>query len=383
MSKEIGFGTRAVHAGQTPDPQTGAVMTPIYFTSTYAQRSPGDFIEPYDYGRTANPTRAALQQNIAALEGGKFGLCYSSGCAALDCVLHLLSAGDHVVLCDDIYGGTFRLFDKVFTRHGITFTLVDMSDLKATAAAFTSKTKLTWIETPTNPLLKVIDIERVAEIARNHAALSVVDNTFASPYLQNPLSLGADIVCHSETKYISGHSDVIGGALVVNDAQLEERLRFLQNAVGAVPSPMDCFMLLRSTKTLHVRMERHCQNAEQIVKFLGQHAAIEKVYYPGLETHPQHAVARRQMRRFGGMVSAVVKGGLPAAKRVLEKTKVFTLAESLGGVESLIELPAVMTHASIPAAQRAKLGISDGLIRLSVGIEDVDDLLADLEQALH
>jgi cystathionine gamma-lyase len=382
MADKAGFGTRAIHAGQQPDPTTGAVMSPVYQTSTYAQESPGVVKGRYDYSRSANPTRDALEANLADLEGGRHGLCFSSGCAALAAVLHLLSAGDHLLLCDDVYGGTFRLVDQVFSRLGLTTTRVDMTDPSATEAAFRPETKLVWLETPTNPMLKVIDIRETAEMARAHGALSAVDNTFATPYLQNPLALGADIVSHSSTKYIGGHSDVVGGALIVDDADLAERLTYIQNAVGAVPAPWDCFLLLRSTKTLHVRMERHGENARKVAAFLMERDDVRDVIYPGLETHPQHEIAREQMRGFGGMVTAVLSGGLDRAKRFLERVKLFTLAESLGGVESLIEHPAIMTHASIPADKRAEIGIEDGLVRLSVGIEDADDLIADLAAAL-
>jgi cystathionine gamma-lyase len=383
-STNQGFGTLAVHAGQSPDPTTGAIMTPIYQTSTYAQASPG-VLKGYDYSRSGNPTRAALEANLAALEGGRFGLCFSSGLAAMDCVLHTLSAGDHIVLCDDVYGGSFRILDKVYKQLGIATTRVDMSDLRATEAAFRKETKLAWIETPTNPMLKVVDIAAVAKMAKSRGAISVVDNTFATPYLQNPLALGADVVHHSSTKYLGGHSDVIGGALVTSNEQLYARLKFLQNAVGGVPSPMDCFLVLRSTKTLHVRVQRHSENAMEVAQWLARHKKVQRVIYPGLESHPQHAIAKKQMipgRGFGGMITCVLHGGLDQARTFLERVKVFSLAESLGGVESLIEHPAIMTHASIPADTRKQIGIDDGLVRLSVGIEEVRDLIADLEQAL-
>ncbi len=376
------FGTRAIHAGQSPDPTTGAIMTPVYMTSTYVQSSPGVFKDGYDYSRSKNPTRTALESNLASLEGARHGLCFSSGLGAMDCVLHLLRAGDHIVLSDDVYGGSFRLIDKVFRHQGISCSRVDMTDLAAVGAAFTPATKLVWLETPSNPMLKVIDIAAVAKLARKGGAHLVVDNTFATPFLQNPLSLGADIVCHSATKYLGGHSDLVGGALMVNDEGLAERLRFTQNAVGAVPSPMDCFLILRSTKTLHVRMERHCGNAMRIAEWLSKHPKVEKVIYPGLPSHPQHELAMRQMRAFGGMISVVLKGGLSAATNFLERVELFSLAESLGGVESLIEHPAIMTHASIPAEARAKLGIVDGFVRFSVGIEDAEDLIGDIEAAL-
>ena len=382
MSEGQGFGTRAIHAGQDPDPTTGAVMTPVYQTSTYAQESPGVVKGPYDYSRSANPTRTALEANLASLEGGTHGLCFASGCSALAAVLHLLGTGDHIVLCDDVYGGTFRLVEQVFTRLGLSATRVDMTDIAATEAAFRPETKLVWLETPTNPMLKVVDIRAVSEMGRARGALVAVDNTFATPYLQNPLALGADIVCHSSTKYIGGHSDVVGGALIVSDDDLHARLAFLQNAVGAVPAPGDCFLLLRSTKTLHVRMDRHCENARRVAEHLSGHAGVERVSYPGLASHPQHEIAAAQMRGFGGMVTAVLDGGLERARRFLERVRIFTLAESLGGVESLVEHPAIMTHASIPADKRAEIGIEDGLVRLSVGIEDPADLIADIDRAL-
>jgi cystathionine gamma-lyase len=377
------FGTRAIHAGQAPDPTTGAIMTPVYMTSTYVQESPGVFKDGYDYSRSKNPTRTALEANLASLEGGQHGMSFSSGLGAMDCVLHQLKSGDHIVLSDDVYGGSFRLIDKVFKHQGLDCSRVDMTDLDGASKVFTSKTKLVWLETPSNPMLKVIDIAAVAKLARRVGALLVVDNTFATPFLQTPLALGADIVCHSATKYLGGHSDVVGGALICNDDSLAQKLRFVQNAVGAVPGPMDCFLILRSTKTLHVRMERHCQNATTIAEWLTKQSKVEKVIYPGLKTHPQHELAKRQMRGgFGGMISVVLKDGLDAARRFLERVELFSLAESLGGVESLIEHPAIMTHASIPAEARAKLGIVDGFVRLSVGIEDVEDLKSDIERAL-
>ncbi|HYD86558.1 MAG TPA: cystathionine gamma-synthase [Vitreimonas sp.] len=377
------FGTRCIHAGQQPDPTTGAIMTPVYQTSTYVQKSPGVVIEDYDYARSANPTRKALEANIASLEGGRHGVMFASGLASLAACIHLLQSGDHVVLCDDVYGGTYRSLDKVFKQFGVTYTRVDMLDLDATEAAFTAKTKLVWIETPTNPLLKVIDIEAVARIGKARGAIVCVDNTFATPVLQNPLSLGADIVSHSCTKYIGGHSDVIGGVLITNSDELAERLHYIQNAVGAVSAPWDCFLLLRSTKTLHVRVQRHCENAARIADFLAEQPQIERVIYPGRADHPQHAIAKKQMRGgYGGMITATLRGGLPAARSFLEKVQLFSLAESLGGVESLIEHPAIMTHASIDKPLREALGISDGLVRFSVGIEDVDDLIADIAEAL-
>ncbi len=371
--------TLAIHAGQRPDPVTGAVMTPIYLTSTYVQSSPGEH-KGYEYSRTHNLTRNALQDCLAALEGARHGSCFASGLAATDALLHLLEAGDHVVYSDDVYGGTFRLFDKVFRRHGLTFTPVDATDPANVARAMTPRTRMVWMESPTNPMLKIVDLAAVAEIARAGGAWSVVDNTFATPFFQRPLSLGIDVVCHSTTKYLNGHSDVVGGAVLTNDASLHERIRFVQNAAGGVPSPMDSFLVLRGVKTLHVRMERHEQNAFRVATFLEAHPQVEQVGYPGLPSHPQHALARRQMTGFGGMVTFVIRGGLPAARAFLSSLQIFALAESLGGVESLIEHPAIMTHASVPADIRAALGIADGFVRVSVGIENVDDLLEDLER---
>ncbi len=382
IDENAGFGTKAIHAGQSPDPATGAICTPIYQTSTYVQKSPGVIVGEYDYSRAANPTRTALEANLAALEGGRHGLVYSSGVAATGAVLHLLKAGDHVVLCDDVYGGTNRIFHRVFQQLGIDITLVDMTDHDATKAAMRDNTKLMWIETPTNPTLKVIDIAAMAEIAKTKNAMVAVDNTFCSPYLQNPLQHGADIVCHSLTKYLGGHSDGIGGALIVNDDEIHKNLKFIQLSEGAVPGIQECFLFLRSTKTLHVRMDRHCENAAKVAAYLEAHDKVERVIYPGLPSHPQHAIAAKQMRGFGGMVTIYLKGGLGESRKMLETVKIFALAESLGGVESLIEHPAIMTHASVPADQRAKLGIADNLVRLSVGIEDVNDLIADLETAI-
>lgn len=375
-----GFGTLAIHAGQEPDPRTGAVMVPIYQTSTYAQNSPGEH-RGYEYSRTDNPTRTAYQDCVAALEGGKHALAFASGLAAIDAIMHTLQTGDHVICCDDVYGGTFRIFDKVFKRLGLEFSFVDMSDLRAVEAAFTPKTRVLWMETPTNPMLKVLDIRALSALAKKHGVRTVVDNTFMSPYFQKPLALGADIVMHSVTKYMNGHSDVVGGIAVLNDTKLFEELKFFQNAVGGVPGPMDCFLVMRGLKTLHVRMERHAENAMKIARYLETHPQVERVIYPGLESHPQHAIARSQMTGFGGMITFFLKGGLTEARRFLEAVELFTLAESLGGVESLIEHPAIMTHASIPAATRKSLGIHDNLVRISVGIEDFEDLRADLEQA--
>ena len=378
----LGFGTIAIHAGQKPDPVYGAICTPIFQTSTFVQKSPGVVVEDYDYSRAANPTRTALEQNLAGLEGGKHGICFSSGLASIAAVIHLLKSGDHAILNDDVYGGTYRLFDKVFQQMGIKYSMVDMNNPAALQAAFTPNTKLVWIETPTNPKLKIVDIKAVADIAHKNKALLAVDNTFATPYLQRPLELGADIVSHSSTKYLGGHSDLIGGALVCNDPELGKQLHFIQKAVGAVPSPLECFMILRSTKTLHVRMKTHCENAKKVAEFLNSHSMIEKVMFPGLPSDPGHAVAKKQMKDFGGMVTCIIKGGLDNSRKMLERVKVFSLAESLGGVESLIDHPAIMTHASIPKEMREAQGISDGLVRLSVGIEDCDDLIADLRQAL-
>ncbi|MBC7692761.1 MAG: cystathionine gamma-synthase [Methylotenera sp.] len=378
---QFGFGTLAIHAGQEPDPRTGAVMVPIYQTSTYAQKSPGEHTG-YEYSRTDNPTRTAYHECLAALEGGKHALAFASGLAATDAVMHTLKSGDHVLCCDDVYGGTYRLFERVYRRLGIEFTFVDLSDLKKTEAAFRSNTKVLWMETPTNPTLKILDIELLTALARKKNVVSVVDNTFMSAYFQKPLKLGADVVMHSVSKYMNGHSDVIGGALITSNTALYEELKFFQNAVGAIPAPMDCFLVMRGLKTLHVRMDRHAQNAMEIAKLLENHPKVRKVVYPGLESHPQHAIAKKQMTGFGGMITFYIKGELAEARAFLEKVKIFTLAESLGGVESLIEHPAIMTHASIPPAMRKELGIDDTLVRVSVGIEDVADLKADLLQAL-
>lgn len=375
------FATLAIHAGQDPDPLTGAVMTPIYQTSTYAQKSPGVH-QGYEYSRTDNPTRTAYQALVAALEGGKHGLAFSSGLATTDAILHQLKAGDHVVCCDDVYGGSFRIMDKVYRKHGVDFTFVDMTDLKKTEAAFKANTKLVWMESPTNPMLKILDVAALCALTKKKGAVSVVDNTFMSPYFQKPLQLGADIVVHSVTKYMNGHSDVVGGVLITNNDGLYKDLKFVQNAVGGVPGPQDCFLVMRGLKTLHVRMQRHAENAMTLARFLESHSKIERVIYPGLESHPQHTLARQQMSGFGGMITFFIKGGLAEAKSFLEKVRIFALAESLGGVESLIEHPAIMTHASIPAETRKELGIHDNLIRVSAGIEDVEDLQEDLAMAL-
>ncbi len=376
------FATKAIHAGVHPDPTTGAIMTPIYQTSTYAQRSPGDN-KGYEYSRTHNPTRTQLQDALAALDNGKHGLAFASGMAAIDCVLRLLKPGDEVISTDDLYGGSYRIMTKVYEPLGIKCHFVPMGDLAAVRAKISPNTKLIWVETPTNPLLNIIDIEGVAAIAKEAGALLAVDNTFSTPFLQEPLALGADIVVYSLTKYMAGHSDVVMGALVFNDDTLLERLSFYQNACGGTPGPQDCFLVLRGLKTLHLRMQRHCENGRAIAEYLRQHPKVEKVYWPGFENHPNHAVAARQMRDFGGMISFVLKGDKKEDTiAVLEKFKLFTLAESLGGVESLSGHPATMTHASIPAEQRRKAGLSDSLIRLSVGIEDAEDLIDDLAQAI-
>jgi cystathionine gamma-lyase len=375
------FETLAIHAGQQPDPLSGAVMTPVYLTSTYAQSGPGEH-KGFEYSRTRNPTRDALQGCLAALEGGKHALAFASGLAATDAVLHLLSAGDHIVLSDDLYGGTFRLADKVFKRHGIEQTYVDVTDPAAVEKAFKPNTKLLWIETPTNPMLKICDLAAIAAICKKHNVVSVCDNTFATPFFQRPLSHGIDVVAHSMTKYLNGHSDVVAGALVLSRDDLHEKLAFLQNAVGGVPGPLDSFLVLRGLKTLHVRMERHEQNARVVVEALRKHEKVSRLTWPGMPEHPQHALAKKQMSGFGGMLTFVIKGGLPAARTFLKSLRIFTVAESLGGVESLIEHPAIMTHASVPAETRKKLGIDDGFIRLSVGIENGQDLVDDLLQAL-
>jgi cystathionine gamma-lyase len=380
-TEKLHFDTLAIHAGQQPDPTTGAIMTPVYLTSTYVQDGPGEH-KGYEYSRTQNPTRDALQGCLAALEGARHGLAFASGLAASDALLHLLQAGDHVLASDDVYGGTFRIFDKVFKRHGLEFSYVDMTDPANVERGLRKNTRMVWIESPTNPMLKIVDLAAVAGIARAHGALSVVDNTFATPYFQRPLELGVDVVTHSTTKYLNGHSDVVGGAVMTSDGALHDRLRFLQNAVGGVPGPLDSFLVLRGLKTLHVRMERHAQNALKVAQFLEQHPQVLKVTYPGLKAHPQHALAARQMKGFGGMLTFVVKGGLEAARSLLKTVKIFACAESLGGVESLIEHPAIMTHASVPQETREALGIADGLIRVSCGIEDAGDLIADLEKGL-
>lgn len=376
------FNSKTIHGGQEPDQAYGAVMPPIYQTSTYAQTTPGGH-KGFEYSRTHNPTRQALERALASIESGEYGFAFGSGLAAMDAVLKLLKPGDEVISTDDLYGGSYRLFTKIFEDFGIQFHFVNMSNPKAVEAGITSKTKMVWVETPTNPMMNIIDIKAMAQLCKKHKLLLAVDNTFASPYLQQPLVLGADIVMHSATKYLAGHSDVILGSLVTKDSQLAERLGFIQNASGAVPGPMDSFLTLRGIKTLHLRMQRHCENAAQIAKYLQAHPKIEKVYWPGFESHPNHDIAKSQMTDFGGMLSFITKGAdYKAAIQIVEKLKLFTLAESLGGVESLAGHPASMTHASIPKAQREKSGVVDALIRLSVGVEDVRDLIADLEQAI-
>ena len=381
--RAFGLGTRAIHAGQSPDPSTGAVMTPIYATSTYVQSSPGQH-QGFEYSRSHNPTRFAYERCVAALEGGTRGFAFASGLAATSTILEMLDSGSHVIAMDDVYGGTYRLFERVRRRSaGLDFSWVDLTDPAAFEAAIRPDTKMVWIETPTNPLLKLVDIEKIASIARKRGLIVVVDNTFCSPMIQRPLELGAHIVMHSATKYLNGHSDMVGGMIVVgDDAELAEKMTFLQNAVGGVQGPFDSFLALRGLKTLHLRMRAHCENAQALAEWLQAHPAIERVVYPGLADHPQHELAKRQMHGFGGMVTIFLKGGLDAAKRFCERTELFTLAESLGGVESLVNHPAVMTHASVPPERRAALGIGDELVRLSVGVEDAADLRTDLEHAL-
>ncbi|OGO96549.1 MAG: cystathionine beta-lyase [Coxiella sp. RIFCSPHIGHO2_12_FULL_44_14] len=378
------IATQVIHAGQTPDPSTGAVMTPIYATSTYAQKSPGVH-QGYEYSRTQNPTRQALEQCVADLESGKQGLAFASGMSAIATTLELLSPGDHVIVTDDVYGGTYRLFENVRRQSaGLEFSFIDFSDPQKITEAIRSHTRMIWVESPSNPLLKIIDLNQVVAIAKEHQLLTVADNTFATPMLQRPLEMGFDIVLHSSTKYLNGHSDIIGGVVVVGDnEEIAQRLKYLQNAVGAVASPFDSFLVLRGLKTLALRMQRHCDNAMALALWLQQHPKVERVHYPGLPHHPQHALARAQMSYFGGMISAELKCDLKQTKKILTRCQLFTLAESLGGVESLIEHPAIMTHASIPEEKRALLGIKENLIRLSVGIEDVEDLRYDLEMALR
>jgi Cystathionine beta-lyases/cystathionine gamma-synthases len=380
--KELKFNSKTIHGGQHPDKAYGAVMPPIYQTSTYAQSTPGGHLG-YEYSRSANPTRTALEKALASIENGEYGMAFGSGLAAIDAVIKLLSPGDEVISTSDLYGGSYRLFKRVYEKFGITFRFVDMGHVDNIVAQINKKTKLVWVETPTNPMMNIIDLKAVSEITKKNGLLLAVDNTFATPYLQRPLDLGADIVMHSATKYLGGHSDVVVGALVVSDKELADRLYFIQNASGAVCGPMDSFLTLRGIKTLHVRMQRHCENGEAIAHFLNNHPKIEKVYWPGFDNHPNHKVAKDQMSGFGGMISFIPKGGsYQDAIKIVEKLKIFTLAESLGGVESLAGHPASMTHASIPKEEREKSGVVDALIRLSVGIEDVEDLMDDLEQAL-
>jgi cystathionine gamma-lyase len=383
QTNRLDFATRVIHAGQVPDPSTGAIMTPIYATSTYVQESPGSH-KGFEYSRSQNPTRMAYERCVADLESGRAGFAFASGMAATATLLELLDYGSHVVCMDDLYGGSYRLFENVRRRSaGLDFSFVDMTDLAKLKAAIRPETRMIWAETPSNPLLKLVELEQIAALGRHHGILTVADNTFASPWIQRPLEHGIDLVMHSATKYLNGHSDMVGGVVVVGEhAELAERLGFLQNAVGGIAGPFDSFLALRGLKTLALRMERHCTNAQRIAEWLAAHPQIEQVYYPGLPSHPQHRLARRQMRGFGGMVTAILKGGLEPARRFLERCEIFALAESLGGVESLIEHPGIMTHASIPADKRAALGIHDGLVRLSIGIEDVEDLLADLAHAL-
>lgn len=377
------FGTKTIHAGQEADPTTGAIMTPIYQTSTYIQASPGDH-KGYEYSRTGNPTRNVLEENLAALENGKYGLCFGSGMSAIDAIIKLLSPGDEVISTNDLYGGTYRIFTQIFENYGIKFHFIGMDDADKTEALITKNTKMLWAETPTNPMLNIIDIEKLGQISKKHKLLFVVDNTFATPYLQRPLDLGTDIIMHSLTKYMGGHSDVVMGAVICKDEALAERLYTIQNSCGAVPGPMDSFLVLRGIKTLHLRMQRHCENGKVIANFLKNHPKVGEVYWPGFETYPNHEVAKKQMDDFGGMVSFNLKGNkLEDAIKVVSATHYFTLAESLGGVESLIGHPASMTHAAIPKDEREKTGVVDSLIRLSVGVEDIEDLVADLENALN
>tara|TARA_B100001939_G_scaffold348201_1_gene373906 strand:- start:4828 stop:5967 length:1140 start_codon:yes stop_codon:yes gene_type:complete len=377
------FATKTIHAGQKPDKSTGAIMTPIYQTSTYIQESPGKH-NGYEYSRTGNPTRSALERNIAGLESGKYGLCFGSGLAAIDAIIKLLKPGDEVISTNDLYGGSYRIFTKIFAKYDIKFHFVDMSDLNNISKLISSKTKMLWTETPTNPMLNIVDISALSKVAKKHNLIFVVDNTFATPYLQRPIEYGADIVMHSLTKYMGGHSDVVMGAIVCNDDDIAEKLYFIQNSCGAVPGPMDSFLVLRGIKTLHVRMQRHCDNAKVIAEFLNKHPKIKNVYYPGLTTHKNHEIAKLQMKDFGGMMSFTLKGdSLDDAVKIVSNTHFFTLAESLGGVESLCGHPASMTHAAIPKVERLKSGVTDSLIRLSVGIEDVDDLIYDLKSSFN
>ncbi|WP_262710378.1 cystathionine gamma-synthase [Algoriphagus zhangzhouensis] len=382
MINSMKFGTKAIHAGVEPDPSTGAIMTPIYQTSTYVQKSPGDHLG-YEYSRTHNPTRTALQNSLAALENGKHGICFSSGLGAIDAVIKLFNPGDEIISTNDLYGGTYRLFTKVFEKYGIKFHFVPMADPKSVEEKINENTRMIWAETPTNPMINIVDLKAISAVSKKHNLIFGVDNTFASPYLQNPLDLGADLVMHSVTKYLGGHSDVVMGALIVNDDELAKQLVFIQNACGATPGPQDCFLVLRGIKTLHLRMERHSQNGKTIAAYLKNHPKVANVYWPGFEDHPNHEVAKRQMRDYGGMISFTLIGNkMEDAVKVMESFKLFALAESLGGVESLCGHPATMTHASIPKEEREKVGLVDSLIRLSVGIEDAEDLKNDLANAL-
>jgi cystathionine beta-lyase/cystathionine gamma-synthase len=377
------FGTKVLHAGIAPDPSTGAIMTPIFQTSTYVQEAPGKH-KGFEYARTQNPTRTVLEENLAALENAKFGRCFSSGMGATDAVIKLLAPGDEVICTHDLYGGTYRLFTTIYQNYGIVFKFVDLQDLEAVAQAFNEKTKMIWIESPTNPMMRIVDISAMVRMAKAYQSWVCVDNTFATPYLQNPIDLGADIVVHSVTKYISGHSDVVMGAVITDDKALDDKIGYIQNSAGAIPGPNDCFLVLRGIKTLHIRMDRHCENGGKIAHFLKDHPAVDEVFWPGFEEHPSHQVAKQQMRQFGGMISFTLKQDhIDVAFKLMEKLKLFSLAESLGGVESLIGHPASMTHASIPKEERLKSGLTDSLIRLSVGIEDIDDLIADLAQAIE
>jgi cystathionine gamma-lyase len=380
MSEKLGFGTRAIHAGQSPDPTTGAIMTPVYLTSTYVQESPGVH-KGWEYSRTHNPTRRAYEDCMASLEGGKYGFAFASGCAATTTILHMIKGGEHVIAGDDMYGGTFRLFDKVLKHNGLDFSYIDLTNPENFEKAIKPNTKLVWLETPTNPTLKLVDIKKIAAMAKAKGIMVAVDNTFMSPYFQRPLELGADIVVHSATKYIGGHSDVVGGVAVTSSDAIAEKMAFLSNSMGGIQGAFDSFMCLRSLKTLPLRMKAHQTNAMAVAKYLEAHPKVAKVIYPGLESHPQYKLAKEQMHGFGGMITFYVKGGMDEARKFLENVNVFALAESLGGVESLVEHPAIMTHASVPAENRKALGIDDSLIRLSVGIEDLDDLLADLKSA--
>jgi len=380
--KNMKFGTKAIHAGLEPDPTTGAIMTPIYQTSTYVQDGVGNH-KGYEYSRTLNPTRHALEKNLAAIENGKYGACFGSGLAAMDCLLKIFNPGDEIISTNDLYGGSYRIFTTIFEKYGIKFHFVSMNDTSEIEAKVNKNTKLIWVETPTNPMMNIIDIKAVSKIAKANNCLLAVDNTFATPFLQNPLDLGADVVMHSVTKYLGGHSDVVMGALVCNDDEIAKEIYRIQNSSGAVTAPQDCFLVLRGIKTLHLRVQRHCENGKAVAYFLKKHTKVENVYWPGFEDHPNHTIAKEQMRDFGGMVSFTLKGNkLAEALVVLKKVEIFALAESLGGVESLIGHPATMTHAAIPKEEREKTGIVDSLIRLSVGIEDVEDLIADLEKAL-